>query len=216
MARTGGTGPSGISAFIVDKDTPGVSFGKRERKMGWKAQPTASVVLEDAFVPTENLLGTRDEGFKIAMRALDGGRVNIAACSIGGGRFCLDTARSYAQSRRQFGRPIGEFQNTQFSIADMATSLQASRLLTYHAARALDQGLPEATMDCAMAKRFATDSCSRVADRALQILGGYGYLSDYHVERYLRDLRVHSILEGTNEVMRIIISRELGRLEPVP
>eukprot|EP00873_Tetraselmis_striata_P037913 jgi/Tetstr1/458177/TSEL_044668.t1 len=215
MARTGAPGPAGITAFIVEKGAEGLSFGANEKKMGWKAQPTAAVICDGVRVPLANRLGEEGQGFKMAMAALDGGRINIAACSLGGAQFCLDTARSYAQTRRQFGQPIGAFQNTAFSLVDMATQVQASRLLVRRAAAALDARAPSATLDAAMAKRFATDACTGVADRALQVLGGYGYLAEYHVERYLRDLRVHSILEGTNEVMRLIVARELDRLEPV-
>jgi len=215
MARTGDQGAGGVSAFIVEKGMEGLSFGKNEKKMGWKAQPTAAVVCDGIRVPEGNLLGSEGQGFKIAMNALDGGRINIAACSLGGAQFCLDTARSYTATRRQFGRPIKDFQNTQFVLADMATLLHASRLMTHNAARALDSHSPSSTMESAMAKRFATDSCFTVADRALQLLGGYGYLGDYQVERYLRDLRVHSILEGTNEIMRVIVAREMDKLHPL-
>lgn len=195
MARTGAPGPKGISAFLVEKDTPGLSFGKREHKLGWNAQPTTAVMLDGVRVPEGQRVGEEGDGFKIAMSALDGGRINIAACSLGGAQFALDTARGYASSRQQFGRPISEFQATQFKVADMATSLQASRLMVRHAAAALDARAPTATLQAAMAKRFATDACFGVANDALQLLGGYGYLKEYPIERVLRDLRVHSILE---------------------
>ncbi|PSC72985.1 acyl-dehydrogenase [Micractinium conductrix] len=214
MARTGGPGPRGISAFLVEKGTKGLSFGKREKKMGWNAQPTTAVNFDDVKVPADMLLGQEGDGFKIAMAALDGGRINIGACSVGGAQFCLDTAREYAAARQQFGSPIASFQASQFKIADMATSIQASRLMVRHAAAALDSRSPGATLDCAMAKRFATDACFNVTNDALQLLGGYGYLREYPIERYMRDLRVHCILEGTNEVMRIVINRELDKLDP--
>lgn len=214
MARTGGPGARGISAFLIDKGVPGLSFGKREAKLGWNAQPTTAVMLDDVRVPESMRLGQEGDGFKIAMAALDGGRINIGACSIGGAQFCLDTAREYTRARQQFGGPISGFQATQFKVADMATSIQASRLMVRHAAAALDARSPTATLECAMAKRFATDACYNVANDALQLLGGYGYLKEYPIERYMRDLRVHSILEGTNEVMRIIINRELDRTDP--
>ncbi|KAK9814575.1 hypothetical protein WJX72_008116 [[Myrmecia] bisecta] len=212
MARTGEPGPKGISAFIVEKDMPGVSFGKQEVKLGWNAQPTASVNLDSVRVPEANRLGPEGIGFKIAMNALDGGRINIATCSVGGASFCLDTAQEYVKTRQQFGKPLAAFQHTQFKLADMATSVQASRLLVRHAAQSLDARTPSATLDAAMAKRFATDACYDVSNDALQLLGGYGYLRDYPIERVMRDLRVHSILEGTNEIMRVIISRELDKL----
>ncbi|KAI8469108.1 MAG: acyl-CoA dehydrogenase/oxidase C-terminal [Monoraphidium minutum] len=179
--------------------------------MGWRMQPTCAVNLEKVFVPSENLVGAEGQGFKIALGALDGGRINIGACSVGGGAFCLDSAHAYAGERAQFGQPIGRFQASQFKLADMATRLQASRLMVRHAARALDAQAPEATMMAAMAKRFATDECFRVALDAQQLLGGYGFLRDFPMERLVRDLRVHSILEGTNEVMRLVISRQLQR-----
>ncbi|KAI3430470.1 hypothetical protein D9Q98_005065 [Chlorella vulgaris] len=214
MARTGQAGPKGISAFLVEKGTPGLSFGKPELKLGWNAQPTTAVVFDDVRVGDDSRVGQEGEGFKIAMQALDGGRINIGACSIGGAQFCLDSAREYTRSRQAFGSPVSHFQATQFRIADMATTVQASRLMVRHAAAALDARSPTATIECAMAKRFATDSCYNVTNEALQLLGGYGYLQEYPIERYMRDLRVHSILEGTNEVMRIIINRELDRLDP--
>lgn len=214
MARTGdvSSGPKGISAFIVEKGTPGLSFGKKEEKMGWNAQPTTAVMFDGVKIPESQRIGQEGEGFKIAMQALDGGRINIAACSLGGAQFSLDTARDYVKSRRQFGKAVSDFQGIQFKISDMATDLHASRLMVRHAAAALDAKSPTATLQAAMAKRFATDSCFGVANDALQLLGGYGYLKEYPVEKILRDLRVHSILEGTNEVMRVIINRELDKL----
>ncbi|KFM25371.1 Isobutyryl-CoA dehydrogenase, mitochondrial [Auxenochlorella protothecoides] len=212
MARTGAPGPKGISAFLVEKGAPGLSFGKREEKLGWNAQPTTAVIMDGVRVPARARVGVEGQGFAIAMAALDGGRVNIGACSLGGAAFCLDAAARHARERRQFGRPLADFQATQFRLADMATALHASRLAVRHAARALDAGAPQATMACAMAKRLATDACYDLTNDALQLLGGYGYLKEYPVERYMRDLRVHSILEGTNEIMRVIISRELERL----
>ena len=211
MARTGEEGPKGISAFVVEKDTPGLSFGAQERKLGWNSQPTAQVNLDDCRVPAENRISAEGEGFRIAMAGLDGGRLNIAACSIGGAAYALETAKAYAESRTQFGRPLKDFQALQFKLADMATDLEASRLMVWRGADALDRRAPRATMLCAMAKRFATDACFQIADEALQIHGGYGYLKDYPLERILRDLRVHRILEGTNEIMRVITARELFR-----
>jgi alkylation response protein AidB-like acyl-CoA dehydrogenase len=209
MARTGGEGPKGISAIVVEKGTPGLSFGKKERKLGWNSQPTAMVILEGARVPVANRLGEEGQGFSFAMRGLDGGRVNIGACSLGAAAACLGLATDYARTRRQFGRPIADFQSLQFRIADMATSLEAARLMVRRAARALDAGDPDATMLCAMAKRFATDTGFAVCNDALQVHGGYGYLKDYPVERFLRDSRVHQILEGTNEIMRLIVARRI-------
>lgn len=209
MARTGNEGAHGISAILVEAGTPGLSFGQKERKLGWNSQPTTTVTFDDCRVPVANLLGREGEGFKIAMRGLDGGRVNIGACSLGGARACLDQARAYMRERSQFGRPIADFQALQFRLADMATSLDAARLMVWRAAYALDDAQPEATQYCAMAKRLATDSCFEIVDQALQLHGGYGYTKDYPVERFLRDLRVHRILEGTNEIMRVIIARRL-------
>jgi alkylation response protein AidB-like acyl-CoA dehydrogenase len=209
MVRTGGDGPRGISCVLVEKGTPGLSFGKKERKLGWNSQPTAMVMFEDCRVPIANRLGAEGDGFKIAMAALDGGRVNIAACSLGGARACLETARAHLVERRQFGQRLADFQALQFRLADMATDLDAARLLVWRGAASLDAADPQATMHCAMAKRFATDAGFHVANEALQLLGGYGYLKDFPVERYLRDLRVHQILEGTNEIMRVIIARRL-------
>jgi len=209
MVRTGGEGPDGISCVVVEKGAPGLSFGKREKKMGWNSQPTAAVIFEDCRVPVANRIGKEGEGFRIAMKGLDGGRLNIAACSLGGARACLDAARAHMLERKQFGRRLAEFQALQFRLADMATELAAARLMVHRAAAMLDAKHPDATMFCAMAKRFATDAGFAVANEALQLHGGYGYLRDYPVERIVRDLRVHQILEGTNEVMRVIIARAL-------
>jgi alkylation response protein AidB-like acyl-CoA dehydrogenase len=211
MARTSDDGARGVSCFVVDKDMPGVSFGPAERKMGWNAQPTAQVIFEDARVPAANRVGSEGEGFRFAMSGLDGGRINIGACSLGGAAAALELAKGYAKERKQFGQPIADFQNTQFRLADMATELEASQLMIYSAADALDHKSPDAGTKCAMAKRFATDLCSKIANDALQVHGGYGYLADYQVERIVRDLRVHQILEGTNDIMRVIISRGLLR-----
>jgi hypothetical protein len=209
MARTGGAGASGISAFLVEKGTPGLSYGAQERKMGWKSQPTSIVSVDNCRVPAANRLGEEGQGFKIAMQGLDGGRVNIAACSLGAARACLERSLAYVKERRQFDRPLAEFQNTQFQLADMATELEAARLMVWRAAAALDRAAADAGMACAMAKRLATDLCFQIVDRALQLHGGYGYIQDYEIERYLRDCRVHRILEGTNEIMRVIIARRL-------
>ncbi|MGH7053844.1 MAG: acyl-CoA dehydrogenase family protein [Stellaceae bacterium] len=209
MVRTGGSGPQGISCLVTENGAKGLSFGKKEKKLGWHSQPTAMVIFEDCLVPAANRLSAEGDGFKIAMMGLDGGRLNIAACSLGGARACLEAARAHLLERRQFGRPLAEFQALQFKIADMATGLDAARLLLWRAAASLDKGDPQATMHCAMAKRFATDTGFHVANEALQLFGGYGYLRDYPIERHLRDLRVHQILEGTNEIMRVIIARRL-------
>ncbi len=209
MLRTGGLGPQGISCIAIEKGTPGLSFGKNEKKLGWHSQPTRMVNFSDCRVPVENRIGAEGDGFKIAMMGLDGGRLNIAACSLGGARACLEAALRYAGERRQFGKKLAEFQALQFKLADMATELEAARLMVRSGAAALDEGAADATMRCAMAKRFATDVGFRVANEALQIHGGYGYLRDYPIERHLRDLRVHQILEGTNEIMRLIIARRL-------
>ena len=209
MVRTGDAGAGGVSCFLIEKDTPGLSFGANERKMGWNNQPTAQVVFEDCSVPVENLLGEEGDGFKFAMKGLDGGRLNIAACSLGTAQRAFDKALAYAGEREQFGNRISDFQAIQFKLADMATELQAARLMLYDAARALDDNDPECTKRSAMAKRFVTDTGFNVANEALQIHGGYGYLQDYEVERMVRDLRVHQILEGTNEIMRVIIARHL-------
>ncbi|MFC5343613.1 isobutyryl-CoA dehydrogenase [Brevundimonas staleyi] len=211
MARTGEAGPKGISAFVIDKDTPGLSFGAQEKKMGWNAQPTAIVQFDDCRVPAANLLGKEGDGFRYAMMGLDGGRLNIAACSLGGARLALETALAYVGTRKQFGKPIADFQNTQFKLADMATELEAARLMVLRGAWAIDTDHPEKTKWCAMAKRMATDACHQIADEALQLHGGYGYLKDYPLERIVRDLRVHRILEGTNEIMRVITAREMMR-----
>jgi alkylation response protein AidB-like acyl-CoA dehydrogenase len=213
MVRTGDAetekGAKGVSCFIIEKDTPGLSFGANEKKMGWNNQPTAQVIFEDCRVPAANRIGAEGEGFKFAMMGLDGGRLNIAACSLGTAQRAFDKALEYAQDREQFGQPIADFQAIQFKLADMATDLEAARLMLYEAAKTLDEGKPEKTRKSAMAKRFVTDSCFNIANEALQIHGGYGYLQDYEVERMVRDLRVHQILEGTNEVMRMIIARDL-------
>jgi alkylation response protein AidB-like acyl-CoA dehydrogenase len=211
MVRTGIDGPKGISCIVVEKGTKGLSFGKNERKMGWRSQPTAQVIFEDCRVPVANRIGAEGEGFRIAMMGLDGGRINIGACSIGTARAALEQAQRYVTERKQFGQTIGDFQTTQFKIADMATDLEASRLMIWNAAAALDRRDPRATMLCAMAKRFASDNASKIANDALQLHGGYGYLKDFPLERHVRDLRVHQILEGTNEIMRVIIARELTR-----
>lgn len=211
MARTGGEGAKGVSAFVVENGTPGLSFGAQERKMGWKSQPTAAVNFDDCRVPAANRIGQEGEGFRFAMMGLDGGRLNIASCSLGGAAFALDTAKAYLETRNQFGRPLKDFQALQFKLADMATELEAARLMVRRAAHALDNRDPEATKLCAMAKRFATDAGFQIANDALQLHGGYGYLQDYPLERIVRDLRVHQILEGTNEIMRVIIAREMFR-----
>ncbi|MBI5128224.1 MAG: isobutyryl-CoA dehydrogenase [Rhodopseudomonas palustris] len=209
MVRTGGDGPGGISTLVVDKDTPGLSFGANERKMGWNAQPTRAVIFENARVPVANRLGDEGIGFKIAMAGLDGGRLNIGACSLGGAQSALDKALGYMKERKAFGKRLDEFQALQFRLADMATELEAARTLLWRAAAALDRKDPDATKLCAMAKRFATDAGFAVANDALQMHGGYGYLAEYGVEKLVRDLRVHQILEGTNEIMRLIVSRKL-------
>ncbi len=209
MARTGGPGADGVSALLVEKDTPGVSFGANERKMGWNAQPTRQVNFEGARVPADALLGEEGQGFRYAMAGLDGGRLNIAACSLGGAQAALDIALAYVKERRAFGRPVADFQATQFRLADMATELEAARAMLWRACAKLDARSPDATRFCAMAKRFVTDTGHRVADEALQLLGGYGYLADYGIEKIVRDLRVHRILEGTNEIMRVIVARQM-------
>ena len=209
MCRTGDDGPKGVSTVLVPNGTKGLSFGKNEDKMGWRAQPTAIVNFEDCRVPVENRVGPEGEGFKYAMKGLDGGRLNIAACALGGAQDALDRALGYVKERKQFGKRLADFQNTQFVLADMETDLAASRALLHAAARKLDAKAPDATKYCTMAKRFVTDTAFKVADQALQLHGGYGYLADYEVERIVRDLRVHRILEGTNEIMRVIVSREM-------
>ena len=211
MARTGGEGPGGISCLAIEKGMQGVSFGAPERKLGWHSQPTAMLILDQVRVPAENLVGGEGEGFRIAMSGLDGGRLNIGACSLGGAQRCLDEAIGYTKERQQFGRPIADFQHTQFTLADMATELEAARALLYLAAAKVSEGAPDRTRFAAMATRLATDTGSAIADRALQLHGGYGYLMDYPVERFWRDLRVHSILEGTNQIMRLIVGRDLLR-----
>ncbi|HLJ21113.1 MAG TPA: isobutyryl-CoA dehydrogenase [Stellaceae bacterium] len=209
MLRTGAAGPKGISTIVIEKGTPGLSFGKKEKKLGWNSQPTAMVLFENCRVPVQNRLGEEGDGFKIAMMGLDGGRLNIAACSLGGARACLEAAHDYMGQREQFGKKLAEFQALQFKLADMATDLDAARLMVHRAAASLDAEHPEATLRCAMAKRFATDVGFRVCNDALQLHGGYGYIRDLPIERYLRDVRVHQILEGTNEIMRVIIARRL-------
>jgi alkylation response protein AidB-like acyl-CoA dehydrogenase len=207
MARTGEGGAAGISAFLVESDAPGLSFGAKEKKMGWRAQPTRQVILEG--VPADNRVGADGVGFKIAMAGLDGGRLNIGACSIGGGQSALDKAIAYMRERKAFGRRIADFQALQFRVADIATSLETARSILWRAASALDEKSPEATRLCAMAKQIATDTGFNAANDALQLFGGYGYLADYGVEKIVRDLRVHQILEGTNEIMRVIVARGL-------
>ncbi|MBX8782506.1 acyl-CoA dehydrogenase [Ochrobactrum sp. GRS2] len=209
MARTGAAGAKGISAFIVPKDAAGLSFGANEKKMGWKAQPTRTVMFDNVRVPVENLIGQEGIGFKIAMSALDGGRLNIAACSLGGAQAAFDKALIYMDERKAFGSKLHQFQALQFRLADMATELEVARTFLHRAARALDRHDADAVKLCAMAKHFVTDAGFNVADQALQLHGGYGYLSEYGVEKLVRDLRVHQILEGTNEIMRVIIAREL-------
>ena len=209
MVRTGGDGPKGVSAVLVENGTPGLSFGANERKMGWKAQPTSEVQFNDCKIPADHLLGEEGKGFRYAMAGLDGGRLNIAASALGAAQSALDKALRYAKERKAFGNPIADFQSLQFKLADMETELQAARIFLYQAASKLDAGAPDASKHCAMAKRFVTDTAFRVANDALQIHGGYGYLADFGVEKIVRDLRVHQILEGTNEIMRVIIARHL-------
>ncbi len=209
MARTSDDGAKGISCFVVEKDTPGLSFGAQEKKMGWHSQPTSAVMFDDCRIPATNLVGEEGQGFKIAMQGLDGGRLNIAACSLGGAQRALDEAVAYTKDRKQFGRAIADFQATQFRLADMATELEAARLLLYSAAQKVTNKAHDAASAAAMAKRFVTDVGFDVTNASLQLHGGYGYLQDYPIERILRDLRVHQILEGTNEIMRVVISRAL-------
>ena len=209
MARTGGGGPLGISCFLVENGTPGLSFGAQEKKLGWHSQPTTVVIFESCRVPVENRIGAEGEGFMIAMRALDGGRLNIAACSLGGAQFCLERTITHMKERKQFGSRLADFQALGFRVADYATELEASRLMLYRAADALDRREGSATRLAAMAKRLATDTGFAVVNGCLQLHGGYGYLRDHPIERVLRDVRVHQILEGTNEVMRLIVSRDL-------
>lgn len=211
MVRTGDDGANGISCLVIEKDMPGVSFGAQERKLGWHSQPTAQVNFDGVRVPAENIVGGEGDGFRIAMAGLDGGRLNIGACSLGGAQRCLDETVNYTKDRKQFGRAIAEFQNTQFTLADMETELQAARALLYLAAVKVTENAPDKTRFAAMAKRLATDTGSAIADRALQLHGGYGYLMDYPIERIWRDLRVHSILEGTNQIMRMIVGRDMLR-----
>ena len=211
MVRTGVEGPKGISCLVVENGTPGLSFGAPERKLGWNASPTAQVIFDNVRVPIANRVGAEGDGFRFAMAGLDGGRLNIGACSLGGAQRCLDEAVAYTKDRQQFGQPIADFQNTQFMLADMATDLEAARALLYLAAGKVTSGAPDKSRFSAMAKRLATDSGSHVVDQALQLFGGYGYLRDYPIERFWRDLRVHSILEGTNQVMRMIVGRDLLR-----
>jgi alkylation response protein AidB-like acyl-CoA dehydrogenase len=209
FARTGGGGPSGISAFVVPGDTAGISFGSNERKMGWNAQPTRAMTFVDARIPAANRLGEEGFGFKIAMAGLDGGRLNIAACSLGGAQSALEKTLAYMNQRKAFGKRLDEFQALQFRLADMATALEASRALLWRAAAAFDRKDANTTALSAMAKRFVTDACFDVANQALQLHGGYGYLAEYGIEKIVRDLRVHQILEGSNEIMRLIVARSL-------
>lgn len=211
MVRTGDNGAKGISCLVVEKDTPGLSFGAPEKKLGWNSSPTAQVIFEDCHVPVANRVGAEGDGFRFAMMGLDGGRLNIGACSLGGAQRCLDEAIKYTKERQQFGQPVADFQNTQFMLADMATDLEAARALLYMAAAKVSANAPDKSRFSAMAKRLATDSGSEIVNKALQLFGGYGYLRDYPIERFWRDLRVHSILEGTNQVMRMIIGRDLLR-----
>lgn len=211
MARTGADGPKGISCFVLEKGMEGLSFGANEKKLGWHSQPTRQVILDNVRVPLENRVGAEGDGFRFAMMGLDGGRLNIGACSLGGAQRCLDEAIAYTGDRKQFDTRIIDFQNTQFTLADMATDLEAARALLYLAAAKVTDNAPDKTKFAAMAKRLSTDSGSKIVDQALQLFGGYGYLQDYPIERFWRDLRVHSILEGTNQVMRMIIGRELTR-----
>lgn len=209
MVRTGDKGAGGISCLVVEKDTPGLSFGAQEQKLGWHSQPTSAVIFDNCRVPRANLIGKEGDGFKIAMAGLDGGRLNIGACSLGGAQQCLDLAVQYVKERKQFGKPLAAFQALQFKLADMATELEAARLLLHKAATMVEIRAPQATRFAAMAKRKATDTGFQVVNEALQLHGGYGYLRDFPLERYLRDLRVHQILEGTNEIMRVIIARDM-------
>lgn len=209
MARTSDNGAKGISAFVVPTDIQGISYGRKEPKMGWNSQPTRSIIFENVSIPVENVLGQEGEGFTFAMKGLDGGRINIATCSVGTAQQALNQATQYIQERKQFGQNLSQFQGLQFRLADMATELVAARQLVRLAASKLDRNDPEATAYCAMAKRFATDIGFKICDQALQLYGGYGYIKEYPMERYFRDVRVHQILEGTNEIMRLIIARRL-------
>jgi alkylation response protein AidB-like acyl-CoA dehydrogenase len=211
MVRTSEDRSKGITCLVVEKGTPGLSHGAPEKKLGWNASPTAQLVFEDCRVPVANRVGAEGEGFRFAMAGLDGGRLNIGACSLGGAQRCLDEAVKYTKERQQFGQPIADFQNTQFMLADMATELEAARALLYLAAAKVTDNAPDKTRFSAMAKRLATDSGSKIVNDALQLFGGYGYLKDYPIERFWRDLRVHSILEGTNQVMRMIVGRDMLR-----
>jgi acyl-CoA dehydrogenase len=211
MVRTGELGAKGISCVVIEKGTPGLSFGASEKKLGWNASPTAQVIFEDCRVPVANRVGAEGDGFRFAMMGLDGGRLNIGACSLGGAQRCLDETIAYTKERQQFGQPVADFQNTQFMLADMATDLEAARALLYIAAAKVTANAPDKSRFSAMAKRLSTDSGSEIVNKALQLFGGYGYLRDYPIERFWRDLRVHSILEGTNQVMRMIIGRDLLR-----
>jgi len=218
MLRTGEPGPRGISAFAIPADAPGISYGKAEEKMGWNSQPTRAVTFENVIVPAGNRLGDEGQGFKIAMQGLDGGRINIATCSVGTAQAALETAVAYVKDRQQFGQAIADFQHTQFKLADMTTELVAARQMVRLAAFKLDSKDPDATSYCAMAKRFATDVCFNICNDALQLHGGYGYIREYPLERHVRDTRVHQILEGTNEIMRVIVGRRLlmdGALEVI-
>lgn len=211
MTRTSDDGAGGVTCLVIEKDMDGVSFGANEKKLGWHSQPTAQVNFDEVRVPVANRVGGEGEGFRIAMSGLDGGRLNIGACSLGGAQRCLDEAIAYTKERKQFGKAISDFQNTQFTLADMATDLEASRALLYLAACKVNEGAPDKTRFAAMAKRLSTDNGSKIVNDALQLFGGYGYLQDYPIERFWRDLRVHSILEGTNQVMRMIVGRDLLR-----
>lgn len=207
MVRTGGEGPKGISCLLVEKNFPGIHFGKKEMKLGWHSQPTTMVFFENCKVPVTNLIGQEGQGFNIALSALNGGRINIGACSLGGAKACLELAKTHLHERKQFNKKLAEFQALQFKFADMCTEFEAAKLMVYRAAAALDNKDPDAAMYCAMAKRYASDKCFEIVNNALQLFGGYGYICEYPLERYFRDLRVHQILEGTNEIMRLIIAR---------
>jgi alkylation response protein AidB-like acyl-CoA dehydrogenase len=209
MCRTGNDGPKGISCMLVPSDAPGLLFGANEKKMGWKVQPTKQVIFEDCRIPADNLLGTEGQGFKMAMAGLDGGRLSIGACSLGAAQACFELALDYAKERKQFGQRVADNQAIQFKLADMAGKIQSSRLILRHAASLLDAGDPSATVHCALAKKISTEYGSEVCNDALQLHGGYGYLNDYQIERYVRDVRVHEILEGTNQIMRHIVGRAL-------
>lgn len=211
MVRTGQDGPKGITCMVIEKDMQGVSFGAQEKKLGWNSQPTAALILDKVKVPKENIVGSEGQGFAIAMQGLDGGRLNIGACSLGGGQRAIDEALAYVKDREQFGRAIADFQNTQFTLAEMSAELEAARALLYLAAAKVTAGSPDKTRFAAMAKMISTETGSSVVDRALQLFGGYGYLKEYPVEKLWRDLRVHSILEGTNQIMRMIVGREMVR-----